>query len=135
VHGLAKAYSGSQQEAQRFCEEALSAASTAGDFGLQSRALLAAAEAALARKDGQKALALATEAQQRFARGGQLESEWRVWTILARANALLGNTAQSADQFRKASEVRGSLETQWGTEAFKLYSSRPDIQVYLQTTG
>jgi tetratricopeptide (TPR) repeat protein len=135
VHGLAKAYSGSQQEAQRFCEEALSAASTAGDFGLQSRALLAAAEAALARKDGQKALALATEAQQRFARGGQLESEWRVWTILARANALLGNTAQSADQFRKALEVRGSLETQWGTEAFKLYSSRPDIQVYLQTTG
>ena len=135
VHGLARAYSGGQNDAQRFCEEALTAASSAGDFGLHSRALLAAAEAALARKDGQKALALATEAQQRFARGGQLESEWRGWTIIARANALLGNTAQSADQVTKASQIRGSLEQQWGTEAFKRYSSRPDIQVYLQTTG
>jgi len=94
--------------------------------------MLAAAEAALARKDGQRALALASEAQQRFARGGQLESEWRGWTIMARANALLGNTAQSAEQLTKASEIRGNLEKEWGSDAFKRYSSRPDIQVYLQ---
>jgi tetratricopeptide (TPR) repeat protein len=132
---MAKAYSGGQHEAQKFCEEALAAASNAGDYGLNSRALLAAAEAALARRDGQKALALATEAQERVSRGGQLESEWRAWTILARANALLGNAGQSADQMTKASEVRGNLEKQWGPDAFKTYSSRPDIQVYMQTTG
>jgi hypothetical protein len=61
-----------------------------------------------------------------------LESEWRVWTIIALANALLGNTAQSADQLTKASQIRGNLEQQWGTEAFKFYISRPDIQVYMQ---
>ena len=135
IHGLAKAFSGGQKDAQKFCDEALNAASNAGDFGLHSRALLAAAQAALASKDGQRALSLATEAQQRFARGGQLESEWRVWTIIARANALLGNGAQSTDQMTKASEIRGNLEKEWGTEAFKLYTSRPDIQVYLQATG
>jgi len=96
---------------------------------------LAAAEAALARNDGQHALLLATQAQERAARGGQLASEWRGWTIMARANALLGNGAQSADQMTKASEIRGNLEKEWGTEAFKLYTSRPDIQVFLQATG
>ena len=54
---------------------------------------------------------------------------------MARANALLGNTGQSADQLRKASELRGNLEKEWGAEAFKNYISRPDIQVYLQATG
>jgi hypothetical protein len=96
---------------------------------------LAAAEAALAAKDGQKALSLATPAQERFARGGQLESEWRAWTIIARANALLGNKGQSTDQLLKASEIRGKLEQEWGAEAFKRYRSRPDIQVYMQATG
>ncbi len=135
VHGLARAFSGGQKEAQKFCDEALNAASNAGDFGLHSRALLASAEAALARNDGQQALLLATQAQERAARGGQLAAEWRGWTIMARANALLGNTGQSADQLRKASELRGNLEREWGTEAFKNYISRPDIQVYLQATG
>ena len=132
VHGLAKAFSGGQKEAQKFCDEALTAASKAGDFGLHSRALLAAAEAALARNDGQQALSLATQAQERAARGGQLASEWRAWYVLARANALLGNMDQSTQQFRKASDLRAQLEQQWGTEAFKQYSSRPDIQVYMQ---
>ena len=135
VLGLAKARSGGQKDAQKFCDEALAAASSAGDFSLHSRALLAGAEAALARNDGQMALSLATQAQERVARGGQLESEWRAWTIIARANALLGNTGQSADQLTKASEIRGNLEKQWGSDAFKRYSSRPDIQVYMQATG
>jgi hypothetical protein len=83
VYGLAKAFNGGQKDAQKSCDEALSAASNAGDFGLHSRALMAAAEAALARNDGQQALLLATQAQERAARGGQLASEWRGWTITA----------------------------------------------------
>jgi tetratricopeptide (TPR) repeat protein/predicted Ser/Thr protein kinase len=132
VHGLAKAFSGGQAEAQKFCEEALAAAATAGDFGLHSRALLAAAEAALARKDGQKALSLATEAVERFARGGQLESEWRAWLVVSGANALLGNRDQAIEQAKKSLDAMRKLEEQWGQEAFKRYSSRPDIQVYMQ---
>jgi tetratricopeptide (TPR) repeat protein/predicted Ser/Thr protein kinase len=135
VLGLARALSGGHKEAQKFCDEAVAAASTAGDFGLHSRALLASAEAALARKDGQQALSLATQAQERFARGGQLESEWRAWLIVAQANALLGNKDQSVEQLRKALDVRAKLEQQWGSGTFKRYTSRPDIQAYMQTTG
>ena len=110
----------------------MTAAASAGDFGLHSRALLAADEAALARKDGQKALSLATEAVDRFARGGQLESEWRAWLVVSGANALLGNKDQAMEQAKKSLDAMRKLEEQWGQEAFKRYSSRPDIQVYMQ---
>lgn len=132
VFGLAKAFSGGQAEAQKFCDEALTAASTAGEVGLHARALLAASEAALARNDGQNAISLATQAQERFARGEQLESEWRAWVVIARANTLLGNKDQSTEQLRKASDVLTRLEQQWGSDAFKRFTSRPDIQVYMQ---
>ncbi|HEU4770156.1 MAG TPA: tetratricopeptide repeat protein, partial [Pyrinomonadaceae bacterium] len=135
VLGVAKALSGGHKEAQKFCEEAMSAASTAADYGLHSRTLLAAAEAALARNDAQNALSLATQAQERFARGGQFESEWRAWLTVARANAQLGNKDQADLQLKRASDCRSRLEQQWGAEAFKQYLSRPDIQVYMQGAG
>jgi serine/threonine protein kinase/Tfp pilus assembly protein PilF/predicted nucleic acid-binding protein len=133
VLGLAKAHSGGQKEAQKFCDEAIKAASTAGDFGLHSRALLAAAEAALSRNDAATALTLAVQAQERFARGEQLESEWRAWLIASKASAKLGDKDRSDEQLRKAMDARSKLEQQWGGDAFKRYTARPDIQVY--TTG
>src|ERR1043166_10230368 len=76
VLALAKANTGAQDEARKLCDESIKATSNAGDFGLHSRALLACAEVALKGKDAQNALTLATQAQERFARGHQLESEW-----------------------------------------------------------
>ena len=134
VLGLAKTLSGGHNDGQRFCDEALNAASSAGDFGLYSRTLLAAAEAALARKDAQKALSLATMAQERSALGGQLESQWRAWSIVVRANADLGNPDQTVNQ-TKSSIALNDLQQQWGTDAFKRYTSRPDIQVYMKGAG
>lgn len=136
VLGLAKALSGGgQKEARKLCDEALNAASSAGDFGLHSRALLAAAEAALARNDAQQALSLATQAQERAGRAGQFESEWRALLLASRANAQLGNKDQADEQLRKASVARDKLEEQWGGNAFRKYSTRPDIQVYMQAAG
>lgn len=136
ILGLAKALSGNgHKEAQKLCDDAMNAASSAGDFGLHSRALLAAAEAALARNDAQQALSLATQVQERAARGGQFESEWRAWIIASRANAQLGNKDQADEQLSKASDVRTRLEQRWGADAFRKYISRPDIQVYMQGSG
>jgi eukaryotic-like serine/threonine-protein kinase len=136
VLGLVKALSGNgQKEAQKLCDEALNAASSAGDFGLHSRALLAAAEAALARNDAAAALSLATQAQERVARTGQFESEWRAWFIASRASAQLGNKDQADEQLRKAFDARAKLEQLWGADAFRKYTSRPDIQVYMQASG
>jgi tetratricopeptide (TPR) repeat protein len=130
VLALAKADTGAQSEAQKLCDESIKTTSNAADFGLHSQALLACAEVALKRKDAQKALALATEAQERFARGSQLESHWRSWAIASRASKDLGDSNKAEEQLRSAQFIRSRLEQQLGSEAFKQYTTRPDIQVY-----
>jgi tetratricopeptide (TPR) repeat protein len=132
VLAIAKAETGAQSEARKLCEEAIQATSNAGDFGLHSRTLLACAEVALKGKDAQTALTLATEAQQRFARGVQLDSEWRAWVMASRANKELGHSDLAQEQMRNAETTRSKLEQQWGTEVFKKYAARPDIQGYYQ---
>jgi len=97
---------------------------------LHSRVLLACAEVALNAKDPKTASTLATQAQERFARGGQLESEWRAWAIASLASKDLGDNNTAQEQRRKAADVRSRLEQQWGTAVFKQYAARPDIQVY-----
>ena len=131
VLALAKAAS-AQKEARTLCDESMKATSNGGDFGLHSRALLACAEVALKEKDAQTALTLATQAQERFARGIQLESEWRAWAIASRASKELGHSDVAQEQMRNAQETRSKLEQQWGADAFKKYAARPDIQVFYQ---
>jgi serine/threonine protein kinase/Tfp pilus assembly protein PilF len=121
-----------KHNAQKFYDEAIKAASNAGDFGLHSRALLAGAEAALKANDAQTALTLATQAQERFARGEQWESEWRAWQIASRASQKLSDNNKAEEQKRNALNARSKLEQQWGLDAFKQYATRPDIQVYTQ---
>jgi tetratricopeptide (TPR) repeat protein len=128
--GLLKAASGGRNDAKKLCEEAMNAAATAGIFGLHSRALLAAAEAALKGNDAQTALSLATQAQQRFSRGGLLESEWRAWIIASRASEQLGDNNTKDEMWKNATNARSRLEQQWGADTFKRYAERPDIQVY-----
>jgi tetratricopeptide (TPR) repeat protein len=130
--GLVKAASGALNGAKKLCEEALTDSSKIGNSGLYSRALLAAAEAALKANNPATALTLATQAQERFARGGQWESEWRSWQIAAIASERLGDTAKAEANFRNAISVRSKLEQEWGPDAFKLYASRPDIRVYFR---
>jgi ATP/maltotriose-dependent transcriptional regulator MalT len=130
--GLAKVLSGDRAEGLRLCQEAVKMASSAGDFTLLSRALLAQAEAALLVGDARSALTLATEAQPRFARGSQYESEWRAWMIESRASEKLGDKIKSEEQLSNAQSAWSKLEQQWGSSAFKQFTLRPDIQVYSQ---
>jgi tetratricopeptide (TPR) repeat protein/predicted Ser/Thr protein kinase len=134
VLGLSRALSGGQ-DGQKLCDSALELAANGGDFALHTRAMLAAAEAALARNDAQRALSLALMAQTRSARADLFESEWRAWMIASRANERLGNTEQSLAQAKDAMLPRVKLEQEWGADAFKQYSSRPDIQVYMNRPG
>jgi tetratricopeptide (TPR) repeat protein/predicted Ser/Thr protein kinase len=130
VLGLAKAMSGDARGGLKNCDEAVKMASTTGDFLLQSRALLYKAEAASLANDAQTALNLATDAQARFARGQQYESEWRAWLIASRASEKLGDKNKAQEQFGNAMNVRSKLEQQWGPEMFRQYTLRPDIQAF-----
>jgi len=128
--GVATARSGDRKGGLKFCEDAVKMAASASDFVLHSRALLAHAEVALLGNDARTALKLALEAQARVARAAQLESEWRAAMIASRASQQLGDKIKAEEQLRNAQSVRSKLEQQWGIDAFKQYSSRPDIQVY-----
>ena len=110
-------------------------AEPSGDVLLQSRALLYNAEAALLRNDAQTALDLANQAQARFTRGEQHESEWRAWLIASRASEKLGDRTKAQEQFANAMNTRSKLEQLWGADSFKDYSSRPDIQAFYQPQG
>jgi serine/threonine protein kinase/Tfp pilus assembly protein PilF len=129
---LVKSASGGKQEAKQLCDEAMEVSSNSGNFGLYSVALLRCGEAALKTGDAQTALALATKAQERFARSEQEESEWRAWAIAAHATEQLGDKAKAEEMSRNAVFVRSKLEQLWGPDTFKQYTARPDIQVYIR---
>jgi len=132
VIGLAKALSGNAAEGLRLCDEAVKISAGGEDLLLQSRALLNKAEAALLSNDDKTALSLATEAQSRFARGQQYESEWRAWLIASRASDKLGDKTKAQEQLGNAMNIRAKLEQQWGAEAFGQYKTRPDIRAFYQ---
>lgn len=133
--GLIKALSGNGKEGEALCSEATAMATQAGETLLMARATLAHAETALQAGDGSKALMLASQAQESFARSSQFESQWRAHLVAARANERLGDKSKAEEQRQRAKNVLRDLEKQWGSEAFKSYTARPDIQVYSKELG
>jgi tetratricopeptide (TPR) repeat protein len=133
--GLAQVFSGSTAEGKKLCEEAAGQAMRAGDTTLQSKALLALAEADLESRDAVSARKGALEAQARFARAAQLESEWRAWLIAALASRRQNDENAAHDELKRAAELLSQLEQKWGTEAFNSYAARPDIQALRTQLG
>jgi serine/threonine protein kinase/Tfp pilus assembly protein PilF len=133
--GLVKALSGSGKEGQAQCEEAVKMANSAGDSALISRAMLAQAVAALESGNAEKALKLALQAEERFAKGAQLESQWRASVIAGRASQRLGDNNKAVEQFAQGKNILRQLQQKWGEEAYKGYISRPDIQMYFKELG
>jgi len=130
--GLMKAASGGRNDSKSLCDEAVNAAANAGNATLHSRALLYCADAALRTNDAQTALTLSTQAQEKFSRSQQLESEWRAWMIVSHANAKLGDKDKSEETLRNGVTARSRLEQLWGPDTFKQYAARPDNQVYIR---
>jgi predicted Zn-dependent protease len=117
------------------CQDALKLAEELGDAALISRLMLALAEANLEMGDYKNALQLATESGQRLRKSHQTESEWRSWLLAARANDQLGNKQVAEEQRAQAKVVLAKLEQPWGSEVFKQYTARPDIEFYRRQLG
>ena len=132
---IVKELSGHGKDATTLCSEAVKMATQAGENTLLSRALLAQAEVALHNGDAQSALTLALQAQERFAGGSQLESEWRASLIAAEASEKLGDNAKRQQYLADARTNLLRLQKAWGDEVFKGYIGRPDIQLYQKQLG
>ncbi len=133
--GLVKAFTGSGREGKSLCDDAVKMATDAGDTALLAHATLALAEALLASGDAQGALEMAKQAQARFAKSGQQESEWRAWIVAALASRRLGDKTTAQEQLARGKEALSRLQQKWGTEVFNHYLARPDVQVYYKQLG
>lgn len=126
--GLAQSLSGAKREGQLLCEEALEMATRLGDPWHVSKSLLALSEVMLQNDGAQGALTDALRAQESFTRTGQLESEWRAWLNAARASRRTGDVVKTREYASRAANALLNLERKWGTEAYKGYLTRPDVQ-------
>jgi tetratricopeptide (TPR) repeat protein len=133
--GLADALTGASREGKTFCGDAVKLATDAGDIALLSHATLALAEASLQSGDAQGALTLAKQAQARFEKGGQQESEWRAWLIAALASQRLNDKTATQDLLARGKEALSRLQQKWGSEAFNHYLARPDVQGWYKQLG
>lgn len=128
VLALYQIRSGSKSVGLRSSQQALEMARQVNDQYLLSQTLLTSAEAWLENGDATKALSTALEAQARFARGTQYESEWRAWLIAARTSKKLGDESAAREQFSHIEGLLSTLQQKWGAEAFEGYLRRRDIQ-------
>jgi len=135
IVGMTEANGGSPAAGKQTCLEVFEAAKQLKDPGRIAATQLALARAMLLAGDAQGALANALEAQQSFARPGQMQSEWQAWALAALASRSAGQAAQASDYAQKAKELLARLEQSWGTENFGSYSSRPDIQILRKQLG
>jgi len=124
---LAQASSGNAVSAERLCEDAVAIAKEVKSPRLISSALLAQARVLLLRKNARGALEKATESQQMFAQAGQMDSEWQAWVVAAQANQALGNKPAAEMCASRVDNLLGSLQKNWGQEAYDSYLRRLDI--------
>ena len=130
VLGLAQALSGARAEGKKACLEAVEMASHASDPKLLSNAMLALAEALLENGEMEESLSNALRAQKRFADANQQESEWRAWLIAGLASRRINQLDEARERMSNAGNALNGLEKKWGTDHFKSYLARPDVQFY-----
>ncbi len=127
VLALAHARTGASRTAKTLCEEAAKIADPLNDPQLSTSTLLTCAETMLDGGETPRALESALIVQEKAARLGKTDSEWRALLIAAQASMRL-NKADSAREYATNAEQRLlELELKWGTENYKLYLSRSDV--------
>jgi len=126
--GLSLAYAGQAAAGRKQCEEAVELARGLRNPLPLSAALLALAEAALLTGDANEAVNNASDAQQRFTAANQHDSEWRAYVILSRAYDKLGDKEKAKQTASRGAAILAALESSWGSENYKQYLARPDVQ-------
>ena len=120
--------SGSSSAGLRSSQEAIEFAKRVNDQHLVSETLLTNAEALLENGDARSALTRALEAQERFAKSSQQESEWRAWLIAAQASQKLNDIAGAHEKIAQIDRLLADLQQKWGAGPFNSYLQRPDIK-------
>jgi serine/threonine protein kinase len=127
VIGLSELYSGAKAGGRQTIEEAFEMAKQINDPAQLVTAQLALAEALLLNGDGRGATTNALQTQEVFARLGQPSSEWEALVIAAQGSLNAGDKS-SGEYAVRAKDTLSKLEQLWGSENYKSYLGRPDVQ-------
>jgi len=132
TRGVARALAGQPALGREDCAQAVQLASTLADPLLSSHAQLASAEVSLETGDYQSAITTAKALQTMFANSTRHDSEWRSWFIQFFANRDLAHEQRRQEYASQALRVLATIEADWGTDNYKTYLSRPDVDIPLQ---
>jgi serine/threonine protein kinase/lipopolysaccharide biosynthesis regulator YciM len=129
--GLANSRSGAREAGNELCRKANEAATKIGMAYLSLKAKLAFAESLLANGQAQEALNVFLELQKGFEDSENISTQWQSFTIAAQASAMLGNKTETKEYAARANQLLSKLEEIFGTENYKNYRARRDLQIYL----
>lgn len=132
VMGLAVSYGGAKAAGKQLTSEAVDLARQINDPAELARAQLALAQAMLIEGDSKGAAANALQAQEVFARLDRPASEWETLLIAAKASQNLGDRSGAHEYAMRARDTFAKLEQRWGSEDYKSYLSRLDVQRFLK---
>jgi hypothetical protein len=134
--GLAYVFSDEVSTGLRLCNEAIQLATAADQRSSDdTSAKLTLAEALLESGNAKGALETAKLAQPELSSRRRKESEWRAWSIAARASQKLGDLEGMRIQIGQAMAILDELKQKWGADAFRSYSARSDIQACQKRLG
>ena len=128
VSGLCDSHTGAKASARKLTGEALESARQTNDPSMLARAQMAFAQAILLAGDFTTASSNALQSQEIFARLDQPASEWQALLIGAQAAQNLGDKSTARGYAMRARDTLSKLEQRWGSEYYKTYLSRPDIE-------
>jgi len=128
VIGLSELYGGAASGGKKTLEGALEIARQINDPAQLATAQLALAKGLLLTGDDRNASSNALQAQEVFARLGQPTSEWQSLLIASQASLNLGDKGLASQYAGQARDTLSKLEHRWGSENYKSYLSRPDVQ-------
>jgi len=128
VIALAETYTGAKAVGQKGMVEAVDLAKQLNDPARLATALLAQAAVALLSGDSTAASSNALQAEEVFARLGQSASQWQALLIAGQASQTMGDKNRAREYAMRAKDTLTKLEQRWGSENYRSYLSRPDIQ-------
>lgn len=128
--GLANSRSGAKEIGQQLCQKAVEEAVKTGVAHLFLKSKLALAETLLANGEAQNSLNMFLEMQKSFVKSDNAVTQWRSYVIASQANSVLKDASKSQEYAIRADELLAELEKNYGSENYKIYLSRPDVQIY-----
>jgi serine/threonine protein kinase/Tfp pilus assembly protein PilF len=128
VIGLSEVYGGAKAAGKQTASSAVDVAKQLNDPAQLASAQSALAAVQLLAGDSRSAATNALQAQEVFARLGQIESEWQALLIAAQASDNLGDKSKAREYATKTKDSLAKLEERLGREYFNSYFRRNDTR-------